>query len=68
MNELAAFSLDVPYGLMPGAGLRNPAIELGQLGVEGRGLPAQAVQEGADHRTRSSASARASLRVRNALA
>jgi hypothetical protein len=68
MNKLAALGLDVTDGLVPGAGLRNPAIKLGQLDVEGRGLPAQAVQEGANHRTRSSASARASLSVKNTLA
>jgi hypothetical protein len=40
MNELAALGLDVADGLVPGAGLRNPAVELSQLGVKGRGLPA----------------------------
>lgn len=68
MNELAALGLDVTDGLVPSASLRDAAIKLGQFGVKGRGLAAQAVQEGADHRTASSASARASLRVRNTLA
>jgi hypothetical protein len=51
VNELPPFGLDVADGLMPGAGLCNPAVELGQFDVKGRGLAAQAVQEGADHRT-----------------
>jgi hypothetical protein len=49
VDELPTFSLDVADGLVPSASSGDPAVELGQLGVKGRGLAAQARQEGTDH-------------------
>jgi hypothetical protein len=60
VDKLAALGLDVADGPMPGAGLGDAAVEVGQAGVQLGRATAQAGQEGPDHRTASTPSASAS--------